>query len=137
MAFELEHPRELLFILKKDLKREDRLSLFSAIVDEQSDTDSLKKCFEYIRDWNTNAKHCEEAQILLKMILERNTPQKLTSIPGIASFLEAIEAYTARHFDRLQRLHRSTYILDYLLDAMEVLTPESAEDTEAFSETVL
>ena len=98
--------------------------MFSAVVDGLVEDVSLKQCLEYIRDWNTNAKHCEEAQLLLRMILERYSPQRIASIPGVSSLLEAIEAYSIRHFHRLQKLHQASYVVDYVLDAMNVLAPD-------------
>ena len=124
LAFGLEHPRRLLALLKKHLSRDDHIRMFSAVVDGLVEDVSLKQCLEYIRDWNTNAKHCEEAQLLLRMILERYSPQRIASIPGVSSLLEAIEAYSIRHFHRLQKLHQASYVVDYILDAMNVLAPD-------------
>lgn len=37
--------------------------------------DELKLCLEYIRDWNTNSRHCAVAQAMLQAILVKHQPQ--------------------------------------------------------------
>eukprot|EP00210_Caulerpa_lentillifera_P006480 g6192.t1 len=121
LAFSLEHPRKLLSLLKTNLDSNERQLMFSAIVGTLDDEVSIKKCLEYIRDWNTNAKHCEEAQVLLKTLLETIPPRTLIAIPKVEPILLAIESYSQRHFNRLQKLNQSAYLVDYTLDALNVL----------------
>jgi len=127
LAFELDRPRQLLAVLKKHLPRSDHLVLFSALVDCLHDDQRLKQCLEYIREWNTNAKHAEEANMLLRMIFERVSPQRLMSIPGISEVMEGIESYSVRHLNRLQKLHQSTYVVDYLLNSINAVLPDLLE----------
>ena len=44
-------------------------------------------------------------------------------MPGVGSLLDALGAYSGRHAARLDRLRRSTFLLDYTLAAMRVLAP--------------
>lgn len=37
--------------------------------------EELKLCLEYIRDWNTNSRHCSVAQAMLQAILVKHQPQ--------------------------------------------------------------
>lgn len=37
--------------------------------------EELKLCLEYIRDWNTNSRHCAVAQAMLQAILVKHRPQ--------------------------------------------------------------
>lgn len=46
-------------------------------------------------------------------------------IPGIRELMEGIVPYTKRHFSRIDRLSRSTFLLDYTLARMNVLLPEN------------
>lgn len=48
-------------------------------------------------------------------------------IKGISDVLEGLIPYTQRHFSRIDRLVRSTFLLDYTLTGMSVIEP----DTEA------
>lgn len=52
----------------------------------------------------------------------------LLKIPGAADLVEALLSYTQRHFVRMDRLVRSTFLLDYTLASMNVLTPNVGTD---------
>lgn len=43
---------------------------------------------------------------------------------GIGEVLEGLIPYSQRHFTRVDRLERSTFLLDYTLTAMSVIEPE-------------
>lgn len=45
-------------------------------------------------------------------------------IKGIGELLEGLIPYSQRHFSRIDRLERSTYLLDYTLTGMSVVEPE-------------
>lgn len=45
-------------------------------------------------------------------------------IKGIAELLEGLIPYTQRHFSRIDRLVRSTFLLDYVLTGMSVIEPD-------------
>ena len=49
--------------------------------------------------------------------------QALLAVPGVGALLDALGAYSGRHVARLDRLRRSTFLLDYTLAAMRVLAP--------------
>lgn len=46
-------------------------------------------------------------------------------IRGIGELLEGLIPYSQRHFSRIDRLVRSTYLLDYTLMGMSVIDPEA------------
>lgn len=46
---------------------------------------------------------------------------------GIGELLEGLIPYSQRHFSRVDRLERSTFLLDYTLAGMSVIEPESHE----------
>lgn len=46
-------------------------------------------------------------------------------IKGIAELLEGLIPYSQRHFSRIDRLLRSTFLLDYTLTGMSVIEPDS------------
>lgn len=52
----------------------------------------------------------------------------LLKVPGAQDLLEALLSYTQRHFVRMDRLVRSTFLLDYTLASMNVLMPNVASD---------
>lgn len=55
-------------------------------------------------------------------------PQELLKVPGLQLLLEGVAPYTQRHFARADRLLRSTYVVDYVLGAMSVLSPEEGQE---------
>ena len=51
----------------------------------------------------------------------------VSQIKGIADLLEGLLPYSQRHFSRVDRLVRSTFLLDYTLTGMSVIEPEADE----------
>jgi U3 small nucleolar RNA-associated protein 13 len=94
------------------------------------DGEGLRLCLEYCREWNTNARTCAAAQATLQAVLRRHPPAAVLAVPGVAALLEGLAPYTQRHLARADRLVRSTYVVDYVLGAMHVLTPEEANGGE-------
>ncbi|GLI67244.1 hypothetical protein VaNZ11_011426, partial [Volvox africanus] len=145
LAFSLKHPGRLLSIITRAATATVNLAaeadtaiadpgvvstaaaaagplgqLLSGLVAAMSDED-LRTSLEYVRDWNTNSKHCHAAQALLGSVLRTHRPEKLVKVPGLTELLAQITAYSGRHFARLDRLVRSTYLLDFTLESMGVL----------------
>lgn len=52
--------------------------------------------------------------------------QRLAKVPGVGDLAGALTAYTQRHMSRLDRLLRSSFLLDYTLDRLNVLSPLDA-----------
>lgn len=50
----------------------------------------------------------------------------LIQVPGLRELIEGILPYTERHFSRIDRLFRSTFLLDYTLSSMSILNPLEA-----------
>lgn len=57
-------------------------------------------------------------------------------IKGIGELLEGLIPYSQRHFGRIDRLVRSTFLLDYILSGMSVIEPE-IQQTEPKAEFLL
>ena len=57
--------------------------------------------------------------------------QVLLQVPGMQDLVEALASYTQRHFTRIDRLVRSSFLLDYTLASMNVLMPEAESDAAA------
>ena len=51
--------------------------------------------------------------------------QFMFQMRGIGELLEGIIPYSQRHFSRMDRLIRGTYLLDYTLTGMSVIEPET------------
>ena len=53
------------------------------------------------------------SQVLLSSILLAVPPDVLRQVPGIKFLVESILPYSERHFARLERLHKASFLLDY------------------------
>ena len=49
--------------------------------------------------------------------------QELTKVKGVSETAAAVIAYTERHLARMDRLLRSSFLLDYTLDRLHVVSP--------------
>ncbi|VAH36346.1 unnamed protein product [Triticum turgidum subsp. durum] len=123
LAFELRRPRKL-------------LELFSQLCRKADPEDPIEKALlglpkeglhvllEYIREWNTKPKFCHVAQFVLFRVLRSLPPTDILEIKGISELLEGLIPYSQRHFSRVDRLVRSTFLLDYTLTRMSVVDPD-------------
>ncbi|DBA77464.1 TPA: hypothetical protein ACH3X1_009289 [Trebouxia sp. C0004] len=129
LAFELKQPGRLLAVVNKACEAGPAKAhhILTNLVGNLSE-EELKLCLEYIRDWNTNSRHCSVAQAMLQAILVKHQPQALLKIAGMQDLVEALASYTQRHFARMDRLVRSSFLLDYTLASMNVLMPEGGPE---------
>ncbi|KAI3411315.1 Utp13 domain-containing protein [Psidium guajava] len=123
LALELRRPHKL-FELFSELCRTqevgDRVErILSALSSEE-----VRLLLEYVREWNTKPKLCHVAQSVLLQVFKILSPTEIAEIKGIGELLEGLIPYSQRHFSRMDRLVRSTYLLDYTLTGMSVIEPE-------------
>ncbi|KAG0460404.1 hypothetical protein HPP92_020300 [Vanilla planifolia] len=52
--------------------------------------------------------------------------RKIIEVKGIRELLEGLIPYSQRHFSRIDRLVRSSFLLDYILNGMAVIEPENS-----------
>ncbi len=94
------------------------------------DMERVGQVLKFCRDWNTRARNAGVAMLLVQAILTTITVEKLSSTPGIPELMAGIAPYAERHFERLDRLYTSTYLLDLTLSNMGELDPSEDMDTE-------
>ena len=76
LAFELKQPGRLLAVVHKAYEAGPaKAQLILASLVQQFDQDQLKLCLEYLRDWNTNSRHCSAAQAMLQAVLVQHQPE--------------------------------------------------------------
>lgn len=98
------------------------------------DFEMTEQLLTYVRDWNTNAKHSLAAQTTLFQLFNIYRADSMTKFPLMKDLIQALIPYSTRHFQRLDKLIQSSYILDYTLQNMNLLpdiAPPKNEDTEA------
>jgi U3 small nucleolar RNA-associated protein 13 len=82
----------------------------------------LSTLLEYIKEWNTRAKHSFIVHEVLRMVLGAVPGDRLMALPAFKAASLAIVPYTQRHLERMDRTLQSTYLLNYTLHAMQRLT---------------
>ncbi|KAH9784085.1 WD REPEATS REGION domain-containing protein [Citrus sinensis] len=126
VAFELRRPHKLFELFASVCrKREAELQIEKAL--HALGKEEIRQLLEYVREWNTKPKLCHVAQFVLFQLFNIHPPTEIIEIKGISDVLEGLIPYTQRHFSRIDRLVRSTFLLDYTLTGMSVIEP----DTEA------
>ncbi|WOG96997.1 hypothetical protein DCAR_0416336 [Daucus carota subsp. sativus] len=126
IAFELRKPHKLFDLFsqlcsKRDAEHQIEKAL-SGLEKEQ-----WHLLLEYVREWNIKPKLCHIAQFVLFRIFRILPPTEIVEIKGIGELLEGLIPYSQRHFSRIDRLERSTYLLDYTLTGMSVIEPHTEE----------
>ncbi|KAH7404644.1 hypothetical protein KP509_15G036100 [Ceratopteris richardii] len=125
LSFELGRPFKLLNVFTELFRKEkmDWQSQVQSIL-KNLDKGHLRLLLGYIREWNTKPKFCHVAQRVLSELFRVFPSTELIKVSGLRELLEGILPYTERHFSRMDRLLRSTFLLDYTLSSMSVLNPQ-------------
>ena len=127
LAINMGRPGQLLNVVKRAIEGSDDATANSILHDvaRSLDANQIKKSLEYCREWNTHSKNCSSAQALLHAILAEHPQEELMAIQGVDGILDGIDVYTKRHRSRVDRLIRSSYVVDFILGVMGALTPVS------------
>lgn len=128
LAFELRRPHKL-FELFSEVSRKADADLHIEKALRAFDIEEIRFLLEYIREWNTKPKLCHVAQYVLYRVFSFIPPTELVEMKGVGELLEGLIPYSQRHYTRVDRLERSTFLLDYTLTGMSVIEPER-NDTE-------
>ncbi|CAH8317225.1 unnamed protein product [Eruca vesicaria subsp. sativa] len=124
LAFELRRPHkvyELFAGLCK--KRESDDQIVKAL--QGLEKEEYRLLFEYLREWNTKPNRCHIAQFVLYQTFNILPPTEIVQVKGIGELLEGLIPYSQRHFNRMDRFVRSSFLLDYTLGEMSVIDPET------------
>ncbi|KAJ4827664.1 hypothetical protein Tsubulata_017672 [Turnera subulata] len=124
IAFELRRPHKLFELFSEICRKKDANTQIEKAL-RALGKEEFHKLFEYVREWNTKPKLCHVAQYVLFQVFTILPPTEILEIKGIGELLEALIPYCRRHFSRMDRLVRSTFLLDYTLTGMSVLEPET------------
>lgn len=83
--------------------------------------DAVEKLLSYLVDWNANARHCYVSQALLSSLLRVMGVQRLCSVKGWRRAVDALLAFTDRHFQRIDRLAQASFVLEYMASQMSLI----------------
>ncbi|RAL38806.1 unnamed protein product [Cuscuta campestris] len=123
IAFELRRPQKLFELFSELCRKEDPKTLLEKAF-HSFGKEEFQLLLEYIRECNTKPKFCHIAQFVLSTVFAMLPPTEIVEIKGVGELLEGIVPYSQRHFNRIDRLERSTYLLDYTLTRMSVMEPQ-------------
>ncbi|XP_057970053.1 protein TORMOZ EMBRYO DEFECTIVE [Malania oleifera] len=124
IAIELRRPHKLFELfaeLCRKRKAEDQIEKTLHALGKEE----FHLLLEYVREWNTKPKLCHIAQFVLFRVFNILPPTEIIEIRGIGELLEGLIPYSQRHFNRIDRLIRSTLLLDYTLTEMSVIESET------------
>jgi U3 small nucleolar RNA-associated protein 13 len=88
----------------------------------------------YCRDWNTRARNSHIALLVIKAIVTSIPAHKLASSDGVPELLAGITPYAERHFTRLDNLHASSYLLDFVLFSMGNMDIDDISASKMYAE---
>lgn len=88
----------------------------SPLTDDQVDV-----LIALLREWNTNSKFCYVSHAVLAVLLATKGCDKLVRMAALREGVEGLVAYSERHFQRIDKLYQSAYVLEYFTGQMSLL----------------
>ncbi|XP_006893907.1 PREDICTED: transducin beta-like protein 3 [Elephantulus edwardii] len=119
LAISLDRPHTVLTVIQAIRRDPEACNKLEATV-LRLRRDQKEALLRFCVTWNTNSRHCHEAQAVLGVLLQHETPEELLAYEGIQAALEALLPYTERHFQRLSRTLQAATFLDFLWHNMKL-----------------
>ena len=128
LALQLRHPARLLALFTDVARRHPpEAGSISGLraVDEvvaSLDDEQLFELLLRLRDWNTNARTAPVAQRIFNVVVRSYPAARLVGLrrkgKGLGEVLEALRAYTERHYRRCEELMEESYLVDFIVQGM-------------------
>uniref|UniRef100_A0A9L0R2U5 Transducin beta like 3 n=1 Tax=Equus caballus TaxID=9796 RepID=A0A9L0R2U5_HORSE len=125
LAISLDRPHTVLTVIQAIRRDPEACEKLEATV-FQLRRDQKEALLRFCVTWNTNSRHCHEAQAVLGVLLRHEAPEELLAYEGVRASLEALLPYTERHFQRLSRTLQAATFLDFLWHNMKLPTLPAA-----------
>uniref|UniRef100_H3BWL6 Transducin beta like 3 n=1 Tax=Tetraodon nigroviridis TaxID=99883 RepID=H3BWL6_TETNG len=136
LAISLDQPHTVLTVIKAIRQTEDNSELLEKTVLKLR-VDQKEALLRFCVAWNTNAKNCQDAQVVLQVLLTHVPPEELLQYQGARTHLEALVPYTERHMQRIGRLLQASMFLNYMWQKMRVVGEPSSMDQDEEMDTGL
>ena len=94
--------------------------------------EQILRILRYCREWNTRARNSHVALLTVKAIISTIPIHVLASISGVPEIVAGIIPYIERHYERLDRLHASSYLFDFALASMGVFDASNDNSIEEY-----
>ncbi|XP_048761757.2 transducin beta-like protein 3 [Ostrea edulis] len=128
LAITLEQPFRVLNIIKEILYHPDGKAELEKTL-QKLRLDQIDSVLRFSGEWNTNSRHCHEAQFVLNTVLKTYPQDEILKFPNIKSTMESLIPYTERHFQRMNRLLQQAMFLEFTWSCMRRAT-DSARSAE-------
>ncbi|XP_061191404.1 transducin beta-like protein 3 [Saccostrea echinata] len=131
LAITLEQPFRVLSIIKEILYNPNGKTELETTL-QKLRLDQIDSVLRFASEWNTNSRHCHEAQFVLHTVLRTYPPEEILKFSNIKSTMEALIPYTERHFQRMNRLLQQAMFLEFTWGCMRRATEKARpmEDLE-------
>ena len=132
LALSLNHPGRLLSLLTSVFASpgSPQVAAVEKVLSTLDDT-QLIGLLSRIRDWNTNAKTAGVAQRALNVLMRSYPASRFVALAkgrgegaGMVQVWRGIEAYSERHFKRVEELGEESWVVEYTLGEMESVLGE-------------
>lgn len=116
---------------KEDLWKENsrKSRCFDGMVASWSD-ERILQILNYLKEWNTNSKHIYVTHVLLNAVVRVVKMEKLLSNFQSKEILSGLISYSERHYSRLDRLHESLYMLEYISGQLGLIPKSDIQESE-------
>ena len=134
IALEMDKPRQVLKVLvaivENDLSNgKDALLTMQSHVKSWA-MDRITQILKYCREWNTRARNSHISMLTVKAIVTIIPADQLACVEGLPEILVGIAPYADRHFERIDKLHANSYLIDFALLSMGDLGEDGNEFLE-------
>ncbi|KAJ4344646.1 U3 small nucleolar RNA-associated protein 13 [Didymosphaeria variabile] len=134
LALQMDQPGRLFTLFKSvvesDVPDEGSLTGLTAVDDVVANLadEQLYKLLLRLRDWNTNVRSAPVAQKILWAVVKSYPASRLAGLKpagkvgakgSLKDVLDAIKAYSERHYKRVEELVDESYLLDFTLREMD------------------
>ncbi|XP_077590202.1 transducin beta-like protein 3 [Stigmatopora nigra] len=119
LAISLDQPHTVLSVIKAIREEKESSEVLEKTVLKLR-ADQKEALLRYCGVWNTNARNCMEAQVVLRVLLTHLPPEELLEYQGARSVVEGLIPYTERHMQRIGRLLQASMFLNYMWQKMRV-----------------
>lgn len=146
LALQLNHPGRLLSLFTSVVTAppEDGSFCGNKAVDEVLGSLSDEQLFLLLlrlRDWNTNARTAPVSQRILWTIIRMYPASRLANLKvkgkgarALKEVLDALKAYTERHYRRMEELVDESFLLEYTLRGMDGLDLDLDNDQQQITD---
>lgn len=100
------------------------------VVFQKMNDDQIKQLLNYVKEWNTNSRHCYLSQIILNSVLRLISYDRLYEWKEVKEMIIGLIAYSERHFQRIQKMSQASHYLDFVTSLINFMPIDTLELTQ-------